>query len=160
MVGMFGCSDSVVETFKGELQSDGYISFSASGTIVTIADSVLPGDPSIECLRGEYDRVDSILSIRGYSHSASISLWITNCADTGMFALASDGLSLKQSSASVNAYQTDSLSHGNFHLTRLDTNAGRIRGTFEFTARKNGGTASDTLRITQGVVFDFPVHIY
>ena len=84
---------------------------------------------------------------------------IANCLDTGTYVLSTSSLGVEHSYAYANGYATDSIHVGVFHLTHFDTVAGRIAGTFAFTGIKYKGNPSDTLRITNGVVFDFPITV-
>ena|ERR1035437_4808642 len=148
---------------RGELLSDGYISFNADGTPIIAHDSLTAGDPSINLLWGTLK--DSTIDFQG----AGAVFYVVHCHDTGTYLLSARDSAFVHSSASVSVrdaatgyyttYSTDSLHGGVLHLTRLDREAGRMGGTFEFTARKYNGGESDTISISKGVVFDFPIAV-
>ena len=145
---------------QSELLSDGYISFVADGIPTIVHDSLIAGDPSMNLLYGSFG--DSTLSLA----SGRTDFTIVPCRDTGIYHFSTWPGDYQHSSAKVDdyakkgSYVTDSSLEGEFHLTRLDTAHGRIAGTFQFTARRfNSTSESDTIRVENGVVFDFPITV-
>jgi Family of unknown function (DUF6252) len=143
----------------GQLLSDGYISFMAGTTRIIAHDSITAGDPGVALLYGSYG--DSTLTIAG----GGAQLSITHCHDTGTYLLSISPDSAAYASGSLFVevrritYSTDSVHAGVMHLTRLDTVSGRIAGTFSFTAHQYNGSATDTIQIQNGTLFDFPVTV-
>lgn len=141
---------------RGELHSDGYISYSVNGKNVFIADSILYDDPSRPLIRSEYSKADSSLNIVATSstYDNNIRIQLFNCSDTGRFELTIFPVATGQ----VNGYSTDSLHRGEIYLTQFDKKAGRISGTFKFSAINKSN--SDSVMINNGLIFNLPITIY
>ena len=153
---------------EGALLSDGYISYLADGVPTIVHDSLGPGDPAWYYLYGSFhDSTLSFSATLSFSNGTHAQFTLVPLHDTGtyIFSNVSNGGAVRSSAevydfAKQADYTTDSLLNGEFHLTRFDTAHGRIAGTFEFTARRfNSSSESDTIRVENGVVFDFPISV-
>lgn len=155
---------------EGGLLSDGYISWTTDGVPFIVHDSITAGDPGENLLYGNYE--DSTLSFNANlpydatSHFANpprAEFLLAHCRDTGIYVFSTNESDNEHSFAEVYDYPersdfvTDSSLEGELHLTRFDTVAGRIAGTFTFTAKRFNGV--DTVKIGNGVVFDFPITV-
>jgi hypothetical protein len=172
----FAACQNVNTGGQGGLLSDGYISWTTDGVPFIVHDSITAGDPGENLLYGIYQ--DSTLSFHAtlpydptahFANPPDAEFFISHCRDTGMYILSTPDTSNGRSFAQFYGYPnhsnylTDASLQGAFHLTRLDTVHSRIAGTFTFTAMKfpsiSNLTAADSIKIENGVVFDFPVTV-
>ncbi|HET6400085.1 MAG TPA: DUF6252 family protein [Candidatus Kapabacteria bacterium] len=138
---------------QGSLLSDGYISYSINGVPFIAHDSLMAGDPSNFELSG-FD-LDSSLSISG----KGIRFFVAHCFDTGTYLLTVASYADVLFEDTVwSVYWTDSIHTGLLHLTQFDLTKKSLAGTFTFLAQKDNGSTSDTVRVVNGTLYNFPLN--
>lgn len=164
------CEQTNTGVGSGQLLSDGYVSYSVNGTSVTAHDSLLPGDPAFYEIGAIF--FDSVLKIGGgaiVNGEPEIQITLAHCFDTGTYVLSIDtsgssfGTSVLPVSADANGYSiytysTDTIHTGILHLTQFNLSNHKLAGTFTFLAMKRNGASSDTVRVINGVLYDFPLN--
>jgi hypothetical protein len=128
---------------------------------LAIEDSILPGDPARDLLRGFFERSDSTVSLDCSNGLQTVNFYLrlTPCYDTGMYNLSGKSSSFIYYIHDSVTYRTDTLTQWSIHVTRLDTVADKISGTFTSVVQREIGTKLDTTFKLSGVMFDFPITV-
>lgn len=145
---LYACDNSTTGGASSRLLTNGYLSYSVNGTPFLAHDSLLGGDPNSFELLGTYS--DSALTIFG----GGIQMGIGHCVDTGTYVLVSD----TSFGSFLSNYSTDSIHTGTLRLTQFNLSQHKLSGTFTFLALKRNGNNSDTIRVINGTLYNFPVN--